>query len=89
MNIESVVLIKGFIKSNLGGDIEKFVDLDLKNLVDDKVYGCPGRKFDADDCNLMRTIYCLVSGEAWQNLTMDNCVDDKQRDMKETKDVAI
>lgn len=79
MSIESFALVKDFINTYLGGDIDKLVNFDLKELAGDKVYGCPGRKFDADDCNLMRAVYCLVYGEVWPNLTMDNSGEGKMR----------
>lgn len=79
MNADLIAYIKDFINSYLEGDIERLVDFDLKKLAKDEVYGCPDRKFDADDCNLMRAIYCLVFGEIWPNLTIDNSGEGKMR----------
>ena len=73
MEIDYTTYIRDFIDSHLEGDIDSLVDYDLKNLAKDELYGCPGRQFDADDCNLMRAVYCLVFGETWPNLTIDNC----------------
>lgn len=79
MNLELIAYIKDFVNSHLEGDINRLVDFDLKTLANDKVYGCPGRRFDADDCNLARAIYCLVFCGVWPNLTLDNCGDNMLR----------
>lgn len=62
MNRDAITLIKEFVISYLEGDIDKLVDFDLKKLAKDDVYGCPDRKFDADDTNLMRAVYCIAFG---------------------------
>ena len=79
MEIDYIAYIRDFIDSHLEGNIDSLVDYDLKNLAKDEVYGCPGRQFDADDCNLMRVVYCLVFRETWANLTIDNCGNEKMR----------
>ena len=79
MEIDYTTYIRDFIDSHLEGDIDSLVDYDLKNLAKDELYGCPGRQFDADDCNLMRAVYCLIFGETWPNLTIDNCGNEKMR----------
>ena len=68
-------LVAQFIEEKLGGDISRLATFPLGNLRNDKVYGCPGRNFDSDDTELMRAIYCLVFGEVWVNLSMDNLGD--------------
>ena len=77
-------LVAQFIEEKLGGDISRLATFRLAtfplgNLRNDKVYGCPGRNFDSDDTELMRAIYCLVFGEVWVNLSMDNLGDGKLR----------
>ena len=72
-------LVAQFIEEKLGGDISRLATFPLGNLRNDKVYGCPGRNFDSDDTELMRAIYCLVFGEVWENLSMDNLGDGKLR----------
>ena len=72
-------LVAQFIEEKLGGDISRLATFPLGNLRNDKVYGCPGRNFDSDDTELMRAIYCLVFGEVWVNLSMDNLGDGKLR----------
>ena len=72
-------LVAQFIEEKLKGDISRLATFPLGNLRNDKVYGCPGRNFDSDDTELMRAIYCLVFGEVWKNLSMDNLGDGKLR----------
>ena len=72
-------LVAQFIEEKLEGDICRLATFPLGNLRNDKVYGCPGRNFDSDDTELMRAIYCLVFGEVWKNLSMDNLGDGKLR----------
>lgn len=73
-------LVAQFIEDYLGGaDISRLATFPLGNLRNDKVYGCPGRNFDSDDTELMMAIYCLVFGEVWEGLSMDNLGDGKLR----------
>ena len=72
-------LVAQFIEEKLGGAITKLATFPLGNLRNDDTFGCPGRKFDSDDTELMRAIYCLVFGEVWVNLSMDNLGDGKLR----------
>ena len=73
-------LVAQFIEDYLGdADISRLATFPLGNLRNDKVYGCPGRNFDSDDTELMRAIYCLVFGEVWEGLSMDNLGDGKLR----------
>ena len=72
-------LVAQFVEEKLEGDINRLATFPLGNLRNDKVYGCPGRNFDSDDTELMRAIYCLVFGEVWKNLSMDNLGDGKLR----------
>ena len=72
-------LVAQFVEEKLEGDINHLATFPLGNLRNDKVYGCPGRNFDSDDTELMRAIYCLVFGEVWENLSMDNLGEGKLR----------
>ena len=72
-------LIAQFIEEKLEGEITRLASFPLGNLRNDSTYGCPGRNFDSDDTELMRAIYCLVFGEVWENLSMDNLGDGKLR----------
>lgn len=72
-------LIVSFVKEKLEGDVNRLATYPLGNLRNDAAYGCPGRKFDSDDTELMRAIYCVVFGEAWRNISMDNLGEGKLR----------
>ena len=71
--------IASFIKEKLDGDVNRLASYPLGQLRYDKKYGCPGRKFDSDDTELMRAIYCVVYDEAWKNISMDNLGEGKLR----------
>ena len=72
-------LVAQFIEEKLEGDISRMASFPLGNLRNDNTFGCPGRNFDSDDTELMRAIYCIVFGETWENLSMDNLGDGKLR----------
>ena len=74
-----IEIINNFVKERLGGDIDELASFDLGNLKGDNVYGCPGRRDDSDDTELMRAVYCVVFADAWKNLSMDNLGDGKLR----------
>ena len=75
----AIITFKTFIKERLDGNTDSIVDYDLGRLRSDKLYGCPGRKFDPDDTNLMRAIYCVVFGDVWENLSWENSGEGKLR----------
>lgn len=77
--MEPKQLVIQFVNYKLDGNIDNLVDFDLKCVRNDAMYGCPGRKFDCDDTNIMRAIYCLVFCNVWQNLTMENSGEGKLR----------
>ena len=72
-------LIKAFVNERLDGNIDKLGTFELGQLRGDKIYGCPNRKEDSDDTELMRAIYCVVFANAWKNIKMDNLGDGKLR----------
>ena len=65
----AIATFKKFVTERLKDNVDGIVDFDLGLLCSDKQYGCPGRKFDPDDTNLMRAIYCIVFGNIWSNLS--------------------
>lgn len=77
--MKPIELIKAFVAEKLEGNINLLSDYQLGNLRNDKVYGCPNRSFDSDDTELMRAIYCVVFGDVWENISMDNLGDGKLR----------
>ena len=68
-----------FIKEKLSGNIVLLIDFNLGHLRYDNDYGCPRRKFDPHDTNLMRAIYCIVFGDVWKNLSWENSGDGRLR----------
>ncbi len=72
-------LFNSFVVEKLNGYIHRLADFPLGSLRGDRTYGCPGRNFDSDDTELMRAIYCVVFGETWKNLSMDNAGNGKLR----------
>jgi len=72
-------IIRSFAEDYLESNLDNLISFDLKKLMKDNVYGCPNRKFDADDTTIMRAIYCVVFGSVWPNLTMDNSGNEKMR----------
>jgi hypothetical protein len=75
MKIDPLKLIKDFIHEYLHDNLDEIIDFRLYDLREDEKYGCPNRKFDSDDTNLMRAIYCVLFSDAWQGLTMDTLED--------------
>ena len=72
-------LIDSFIQEKLDGDISRLATFPLGSLWNDQTYGCPGRKYDSDDTELMRAVYCVVFSETWTNLSMENAGNGKLR----------
>jgi len=72
-------LVKAFSDEYLESDITRLATFPLGYLRNDKTYGCPDRNFDSDDTELMRAIYCVAFGEAWEHLSMENAGDGKLR----------
>lgn len=54
MKLSPIELIKDFIHDYLNDNIDELKHFRLYDLKDDPKYGCPDRKFDSDDTNLMR-----------------------------------
>lgn len=77
--MKPIELIRIFVEQRLDGDIEKLATFELGQLRGDNTFGCPGRKDDSDDTELMRAVYCVVFDSAWTNLSMDNLGDGKLR----------
>ena len=77
MKQNPIDIIRSFAEEHLESNLDNLISFDLKKLMKDEVYGCPNRKFDADDTTIMRAIYCVVFGSVWPNLTMDNSGNEK------------
>ena len=79
MEQNPIDIIRSFAEDHLECNLDNLITFDLKKLMKDEVYGCPNRKFDADDTTIMRAIYCVVFGSVWPNLSMDNSGNEKMR----------
>lgn len=79
MDQNPIDIIRSFAEDHLECNLDNLITFDLKKLMKDEVYGCPNRKFDADDTTIMRAIYCVVFGSVWPNLSMDNSGNEKMR----------
>ncbi len=75
MKIAPEQLILDFVHDYLHDNIDELASFPLYDLRTDDKYGCPDRKFDSDDSNLMRAIYCVLFSSAWQGLNMDTLED--------------
>ena len=72
MKKQAEQLIKDFVTGFLAGDWEQFKHFDLNYLKTSEKFGCPGRKFDCDDSNLMRAVYVVLWEKDLPYLNMDN-----------------
>ncbi len=72
LTINPIQLVTDFIHDYLHDNINELVHFRLYELRKDSKYGCPKRKFDSDDTNLMRAIYCLLFSDVWICLDMDS-----------------
>lgn len=77
--MKPIEIFSEFISKELDGDILKLLDYDLKQLKNNVVFGCPNRRFDPDDTNIMRAIYCLTFSDVWRNLSLENSGEGKLR----------
>ena len=60
-------LLREFIQEKLDGDPDGILTFDFKTLRESEKFGCPGRRFDADDTEIVRAV-CVV---LWEELLPD------------------
>ena len=72
-------LITEYVQNKLKGNKDLLATFPLASLQYDKTFGCPNRRFDCDDTELMRAIYCIVFKDVWMNLSLENSGDGKLR----------
>ena len=56
--------LQDFIQEKLNGDPDGILTFDFKTLRDSEKFGCPGRRFDGDDTEIVRAV-CVV---LWKDL---------------------
>ena len=71
MNGQEKQLVQDFIREKLDGKIGNFAAFDFKSLNGSDQFGCPGRRFDSDDTEIMRAVYVLLWGDELPELTLD------------------
>ena len=65
-------LVNDFVSEILGGDWEQFKNFDFKDLISSEKFGCPRRRFDCDDTNILRAIYVVLWGDLMPGLNLNN-----------------
>ena len=60
-------LLREFIQEKLNGKLDELLTFDFKTLRDSEKFGCPGRRFDGDDTEIVRAV-CVV---LWEELLPD------------------
>lgn len=65
-------LIREFVIEKLDCNWAKLLEFDLRTLENDDKFGCPDRRFDCDDSELMRAFYVLLWGDDFPELTFEN-----------------
>ncbi|MBE6356252.1 MAG: hypothetical protein E7058_03965 [Lentisphaerae bacterium] len=73
MGHDAKKLISDFINDHLSGDLNNIRNFDFETLYSSQKFGCPGRKFDCDDTNIMRAIYVILWQDLLPGLSMNNC----------------
>ena len=61
--------LQDFIQEKLDGKIKDSAIFDFKSLNGSDQFGCPGRRFDSDDTEIMRAVYVLLWGDELPELT--------------------
>lgn len=67
--------IRRFSEKYLGGNIDNLLTFSLSKVYRDNEFECPGRRFDCDDTEIMRSIYIVLFGDVWPGLTAQSLAD--------------
>lgn len=67
--------IRRFSEKYLGGNLDNLLTFSMSKTFPDKEFGCPGRRFDCDDTEIMRSIYIVLFGDVWSGLTAQSLAD--------------
>ena len=57
-------ILRAFIQEKLNGRLDDILTFDFKTLRESEKFGCPGRRFDSDDTEIVRAV-CVV---LWEDL---------------------
>ena len=64
-------LLLDFIREKLDGELDRLGTFDFKSLQDSEKFGCPGRRFDCDDTEILRAVYVVLWGDLLPELSPD------------------
>ena len=64
MDEKARLILRAFIREKLNGKLDELLTFDFKTLRGSEAFGCPGRRFDGDDTEIVRAI-CVV---LWEDL---------------------
>ena len=70
-NAAAKQLLLDFIREKLGGELDRFRTFDFRSLRDSEKFGCPDRRFDCDDTEILRAVYVVLWGGLLPELSMD------------------
>lgn len=74
----SIELLNNFVRERLGDDVGNLADYDMEQLKGDKNYGCPGRRFEYDNSNLVRALFVVLWHGVLPELNSDTIGDGKE-----------
>lgn len=67
--------IRRFSEKYLGGDLDNLLTFSMSKTFLDNEFGSPGRRFDCDDTEIMRSIYIVLFADVWPGLTAQSLAD--------------
>lgn len=67
--------IRRFSEKYLGGTLDNLLTFSMSKTYLDNEFGCPGRRFDCDDTEIMRSIYIVLFADVWPGLTFQSLAD--------------
>ena len=63
-------ILRAFIQEKLNGKLDEILTFDFKTLRESEDFGCPGRRFDGDDTEIVRAICVVLWEELLPELSM-------------------
>lgn len=70
-NEKSKRIVKQFIAKKLNNNIENLKTYNFQELKKDNKLGCKGRRFEADDTDAARAIYCLIYEDMFNDINLN------------------
>lgn len=72
MNSKAFNVIQEFVRERLDNQLGNIRRFDFSSLRDSGRFGCPGRRFDPADTEIMRAVYEILWGDQLPELSMEN-----------------